>query len=199
MFQYLRLCVVGWFRSRILQTQSSRTISFLAIDCINLFLDFGFLFLFFGLHEAQGRMCWWPCYYGSFDSEVWSNHAAWRLQWIQTSIPDLPIYNEYFGIVFIRKKTVSIPFATKTTSVEPCVQPCAAQKPAVHGQLPFGRLYLQSKMFGRKMPRVVYEQTGFATVCHRCMPTLARYVKKSKVQPNDVQFCSLYTDDTLIT
>lgn len=104
MFQYLRLCVVGWFRSRILQTQSSRTISFLAIDCINLFLDFGFLFLFFGLHEAQGRMCWWPCCYGSFDSEVWSNHAAWRLQWIQTSIPDLPIYNEYFGIVFIRKK-----------------------------------------------------------------------------------------------
>lgn len=104
MFQYLRLCVVGWFRSRILQTQSSRTISFLAIDCINLFLDFGFLFLFFGLHEAQGRMCWWPCYYGSFDSEVWSNHAAWSLQWIQTSIPDLPIYNEYFGIAFIRKK-----------------------------------------------------------------------------------------------
>ena len=99
----------------------------------------------------------------------------------------------------LEKKTVSIPFATKTTSVEPCVQPCAAQKPAVHGQLPFGRLYLQSKMFGRKMPRVVYEQTGFATVCHRCMPTLARYVKKSKVQPNDVQFCSLYTDDTLIT
>ena len=122
---------------------------FLGYRLYQFVLDFGFLFLFFGLHEAQAA-----CVGGLAAMEVLTLKFG-RIMPPEACSEYKRAYLIYRSTMntlasYSLEKTVSIPFATKTTSVEPCVQPCAAQKPAVHGQLPFGRLYLQSKNVWQK-------------------------------------------------